>query len=980
MKRNSLLAAVMIVLLTPCMSLAETPDNRWKVLYPQYPPASGYSIKDLIDLKGGRYLVLADPGCFLTTDGGSNWYYVDTGLSGAASGAFFFDNAMGWLWSSGEVAFTHDGGATWAKLSEMPWKDRGIAEGLFLTSKIGLFRSYYGDLVRTEDGGRTWTKISTASLSQTIGRTIFFANTTTGIMISGADVHRTEDAGKTWTRFHKGETKVQAACSSGTYGIVIEEFGDTFYTVDGGGSWKEGEIKPFDALADIHFTADCQALGASKKGLVYLSNDHGRTWNVIDVRQQVQRLLKNKQANQAVLEIVAGSQPGFKTFALVGYGYILKTQDAGRTWSVVTDLGEFLYSASHDGKIVSVHNPNIVAISYDLGATWRKIISANENALATVELGSGTGYAVTNNGTIMRSSKQDEPWQPFSELTIPGEWIWTAAQIAFHDELHGVVYANARYLYTTSDGGRKWKLLIDLTTSPNLEVSKNYNYEWRREITVGYDRTRTITLTGLHGYLAQIDVESGKVVVMNNAQQQQVCALQSRAVVWKDRQNAQALLIEPTSDESLSFWDIGAGGKSCKKLSLIPVRGYVKTLSIEGRTVVTAIDFQDKRLEYLRSPDGGRTWEVMKLPRDASSVVRISAKQNGAITMLDDSSRLWTYSDQGGIWTSREVARYRSNGKVYPVSGSRWASGTWLTYDQGNTWQKKPRICNKEIQFSTFVWDEAVTFTELEERFGECRKELRSYGNVRAFVFPTRDILVDEMSRIYHVDKRTRSLNKVGAVFAVPEKEQQKPGLGQIIFADEDHGCASGTLFRGEQMIESGMFCTKDGGRTWKKARIEKADDEQLMQSKEDGGDPQAQAKVLATFSGFKGVMRAVFQLVDAQNGWAVVKTFARNTYLVRTTNGGAQWRLVSVLNGGSREERLSMFRELFFVGFTDEKRGFIGGSSFLSVTEDGGKTFRRISVPKRFGSIDQLIIDRRKAYLSTDKAILEFVGAMDQK
>lgn len=312
------------------------------------------------------------------------------------------------------------------------------------------------------------------------------------------------------------------------------------------------------------------------------------------------------------------------------------------------------------------------------------------------------------------------------------------------------------------------------------------------------------------------------------------------------------------------------------------------------------------------------------------------------------------------------------------MSGSRWTSGSWMTYDQDKTWRRTPRLCNKESQFGSFFWDETITFSELEERFGGCRKEIRSYGNMRAFVFPARDVLVDEMSRIYHVDKRTRTLNRVGALFAVPEKERNKLELGQIIFVDGDHGCASGTLFLGEQTPESGMFCTRDGGRTWKKARIEKADDEQLMQSKEDGGDAQAQAKVLATFSGFKGVMSAVFQLVDAQNGWAVVKTFGRNTHLVRTSDGGAQWRMVSVLNGDSREERLRILSELTFVGFTDEKRGFIGGSSFLSVTEDGGKTFRRIDVPKRFGAIRQLVIDRRKAYVSTENAILQFVGEAD--
>lgn len=969
-----------MALLTPCMSPAETQDNRWKVLYPEYPPASSYSIKGLIDLKGGRYLVLADPGCFLTTDGGSTWSYVDTGLSGSVNGAFFLDSTKGWLWSSGEVAFTYDGGATWATLSEMPWKDRGIAEGLFVTGKVGFFRSYYGDLVRTEDGGRTWTKIPAASLPQTIGRTIFFSNTTTGIRVAGADVYRTEDAGKTWTRFHKGETKVQAACSSGTYGIVIEEFGDTFYTADGGRTWKEGEIKPFDALADMHFTADCQAVGASKKGLVYLSNDHGRTWNVIDARQQVQGQLKDKPVNQAVLKVLTGSQPGLKTFALVGYGYILKTHDAGRSWSVIPVPGDVLSGASHDATIVSMLNPNIVAFSDDLGATWRKIISANENALAAAELENGTGYAVTNNGTIIKSSKRGEPWQPFSELLIPGERIWTSAQIAFLDDLHGVVYANARYLYTTHDGGKKWKLLLDLFTAPNLEVSSNYNYEWRREITVSYDRPRTITLTGLHGYLAQIDAESGNVVVMNNAQQQQVCAQRSRAHVWKDRQTAHALLAGPNSDESLSFWDVSAGGKSCKKLSLLPVSGYVKTLSIEGRNAVIAIHTRDQRLKYLRSSDGGRTWEVMQLPREASEIVRISAKKGGMITLLDDSNRLWTYGTKERTWTSREVARYRSNGRAFPVGGSRWTNSYWMTFDQGKTWRRPPRLCNKESQFGTFFWDEAVTFLDLEERFGECRNEIRSYGSMRAFVFPERDVLIDEMSRIYHVEKRARSLNKVGALFDVPEKERQKPGLGQIAFVDKDHGCASGTLYRGEQMPESGLFCTKDGGKIWKKARVEKADDEQLMQSKEDGGDAAAQAKVLAAFTGFKGIMSAVFQLVDVQNGWAVVKTFARNTYLVRTTDGGAQWRMVSVLNGASREERLNILSELSFVGFTDDKRGFIGGSSFLSVTEDGGRTFQRVDVPKRFGSISQLVIDRRKAYVSTEKAILEFVGATDQK
>jgi hypothetical protein len=47
-------------------------------------------------------------------------------------------------------------------------------------------------------------------------------------------------------------------------------------------------------------------------------------------------------------------------------------------------------------------------------------------------------------------------------------------------------------------------------------------------------------------------------------------------------------------------------------------------------------------------------------------------------------------------------------------------------------------------------------------------------------------------------------------------------------------------------------------------------------------------------------------------------------------------------------------------------------------ITENGGRTFRRVDVPKRFGSISQLVIDRGKDYLMTEKANLEYVGEAD--
>jgi photosystem II stability/assembly factor-like uncharacterized protein len=164
--------------------------------------------------------------------------------------------------------------------------------------------------------------------------------------------------------------------------------------------------------------------------------------------------------------------------------------------------------------------------------------------------------------------------------------------------------------------------------------------------------------------------------------------------------------------------------------------------------------------------------------------------------------------------------------------------------------------------------------------------------------------------------------------------ERQRSGtfawLHSVFFVDERRGWAAGG--------KGALLSTADGGETWELRKRPTED-----------------------------ALRDVF-FQDAETGWlvcerSIFKPMEKDesvSYLLKTTDGGANWSRVEVTRGPDVDLKLAGLR------FADRERGWVYGElGALFTTSDGGKTWLRQRVPTRHLLLGASFLDAQTGWLS---------------
>ncbi len=247
-----------------------------------------------------------------TTDGGAHWtlQQPDSGLTYIAL-IDFIDADTGWVQGAYEpsgfargcppeaVYRTTDGGVTWAKYPLA--KNTGMSAMQFLSASDGwaIADRFVGDwdvtssLVHTTDAGRTWTAVPRFT-GHALSALHFLDATTGWLAVDGEGIYETRDGGTTWARvaddggdaltivaadeahvwalgsnlvgtvdtvadtapptswadaddvWHRSAQTVTLSASDVGGSLPVQ----TEYSLDGGATWQDGSVLPFDAPAD----------------------------------------------------------------------------------------------------------------------------------------------------------------------------------------------------------------------------------------------------------------------------------------------------------------------------------------------------------------------------------------------------------------------------------------------------------------------------------------------------------------------------------------------------------------------------------------------------------------------------------------------------------------------------------------------------------------------------------------------------------
>lgn len=273
----------------------------------------------------------------------------------------------GWICGyNGMVLRTTNGGVTW-KGVKVPRAGQ-IESIIFLNEKVGYMvsasdRGYdnrYSRVFRSDDGGANWFDVSPRTNVQMWG--CYFIDENIGVVVGGVCDDRfffsTQDGGKTWAfQHHSNQGNVRNTKLSD-----VRLFPDgTGYAVSSGFLWKSQDFgqrwEMYNRIDDndwheelsmyknsflVPMDEECQ--GSQRSGGVLFSEDRGRTW----------RLQKTRQAcyGSFLMNEKVGWVCGLNRT-------ILKTTDAGRTWSSKscgippdTDLDDLYFINDTTGWVV----------------------------------------------------------------------------------------------------------------------------------------------------------------------------------------------------------------------------------------------------------------------------------------------------------------------------------------------------------------------------------------------------------------------------------------------------------------------------------------------------------------------------------------------------------------------------------------------------------------------------------------------------
>ncbi|PWR25249.1 WD40/YVTN/BNR-like repeat-containing protein [Zavarzinia aquatilis] len=179
-----------------------------------------------------------------------------------------------------------------------------------------------------------------------------------------------------------------------------------FDSADGGATWKRDATASFTGAPFGCQLKDGMGLIVGQQGLILWQD--GGTWSVVPKVSDAR--LFSVDMNAAGLAVAVG-----------GFGTILISTDAGRSWAPVSydwsttntegfEPHVYAVSVSEDGTIVATAEFESILRSTDQGKTWA-LVHKGTASLFDIAIGEdGIGYAVGQEGRVLRTADKGVSW------------------------------------------------------------------------------------------------------------------------------------------------------------------------------------------------------------------------------------------------------------------------------------------------------------------------------------------------------------------------------------------------------------------------------------------------------------------------------------------------------------------------------------------------------------------------------------------
>lgn len=427
------------------------------------------------DIGGYRYLavpanniifIAGQNGVIKSTDGGQNWAEVTPAATDVQWVSIsFVDASTGWLGGkNGEVFRTTNGGTTWNLISTGVLDDQVHLS--FLNTSLG-YAGVFRKLFKTTDGGETWSLL----LPNAFGSHIHDLNiiSPNNLVVSqGLRTYYSEDGGVSVNLVSPTPYTVN------NFGLATLPDGrvwlaSSYHTVafsnNGGISYTDQIPGNKNTLQFLSFTDQQTGWAGGTGGAMLKTTNGGDTWTDLSLD------------DPAFEELYDGHTFSADEVWACGRNFIVRTTDGGDSWETLSDADtRFTSLFATPNRVYATDWNGKVHRTVDHGLNWDVLPVANSDLEKVFFLNDLKGFVVGWNGTMSKTTDGGNNWTPVS-MPVTDRLVG----VFFINDQVGWVCSDTytdQILYT-QNGGASWAL----KTVPTASYWRNIHFE---DVQTGY--------------------------------------------------------------------------------------------------------------------------------------------------------------------------------------------------------------------------------------------------------------------------------------------------------------------------------------------------------------------------------------------------------------------------------------------------------------------------------------------------------------